>query len=676
MSTAAELLGEVLDADDTDGLAVFLAEEHHGAEGLCLFDAHDFRLDGDVLKDDLVDPGFDRFQFVGGHGRRMVEVEAADGVADQLTGLLDMAAEDFPESGLQKVGCRMVPHDGAATVGVDPDLDRFAGFGDAFLDGTAVKVDAVFGLDGVIDLKGEAAALDGTGVADLTAAAGIERSPVEDEDGVFAGLDGLCEVAVFDDCQDLRGRVEVGVAEELGGRDVLGGVPFALPGFGDVLGGRVGFRTGTGLGDILVELVLVDGHAALFEDLTGEFDRETEGVGEFERVFCRKFFALGIRDHLLELFGTGVEGLVEGGLFTGDDAHDVVMLFDEVRVRGGVLVDDHLGDLGQERTVDADGAALSHGTAHQTAEDIAGTGVGGLDAVADHEGHAAGVVRDDAKGDVVLLVFVVVDTGDVGNGLHDVLDRVDLEEVVDALHDAGQTLETHAGIDVLVFERRVIVVAVVVELGEDEVPDLHVAVAVAADLAGGLAAAVLFSAVIVDLGAGAAGTGAVLPEVVFLAETDHVVFRDTDVLRPDVPRLIVVFVDGAVEFVRRDLEDFREEFPGPVDGVMLEVVAEGEVAQHLEVGAVTGGVADVVDVGSTDALLTGRHTVAGRRDLSREELLHRGHTGVDEQQALVSVGHERIARQPQVLFAFKELKEAFPQFVQTSPFHKWVSPYN
>ena len=676
MGAAAELLGEVFDADDTDGLAVFLAEQHHGAEVLGLFDAHDFRLDGDIRKDDLIDPGLDRFEFVGGHGRRMVEVEAADGLADQLTGLLDMAAEDFPESGLQQMGCRMVPHDGAAAVGVDPDLDLFAGFGDAFHNGTAVQVHAVFGLDGIVDLEGEPAALDGAGVADLAAAAGVERRLVDDEDGVFAGLDGLGKVSVFDDGKDLRGRVEVGVTEELGGGDVLGGVPFALPGFGHVFGGGVCLGAGTGLCDILVELVLVDGHAALFEDLTGELDRESEGVGELEGVFCRELFAFGVRDHLFELLGTGVECLVEGGLLTGDDAHDVVVLFDEVRVRGRVLVDDHLGDVGQERVVDADGAALPHGTAHQTAEDIAGTAVGGLDAVADHEGHAAGVVGDDAQRDVGLLVLVVVDTGEVRNGLHDVLDRVDLKEVVDALHDAGQTFEAHTGIDVLVLERRVIVVAVVVELGEDEVPDFHVAVAVAADLAGGLAAAVLFSAVIVDLGAGAAGTGAVLPEVVFLAEADHVVFRDADVLRPDVPCLVIVFVDGAVELVRRDLQHFREELPRPVDGVILEIIAKGEVAQHLEVGAVAGGVADVVDVRGPDALLTGGHTVAGRSDFSREELLHRRHTGVDEQKALVSVGHERVARQPQMLFTFKELKEALPQFVQTGPFHKWLSPYN
>ncbi len=36
--------------------------------------------------------------------------------------------------------------------------------------------------------------------------------------------------------------------------------------------------------------------------------------------------------------------------------------------------------------------------------------------------------------------------------------------------------------------------------------------------------------------------------------------------------------------------------PSPGDGLFLEVIAEGEVAQHLKEGAVAGGVADVLDV--------------------------------------------------------------------------------
>jgi hypothetical protein len=55
-----------------------------------------------------------------------------------------------------------------------------------------------------------------------------------------------------------------------------------------------------------------------------------------------------------------------------------------------------------------------------------------------------------------------------------------------ALAHAGQALEAHAGVDVLLLELGVVAVAVVVELGEDDVPDLDVAVAVAAGVQVGL----------------------------------------------------------------------------------------------------------------------------------------------------------------------------------------------
>ena len=59
-----------------------------------------------------------------------------------------------------------------------------------------------------------------------------------------------------------------------------------------------------------------------------------------------------------------------------------------------------------------------------------------------------------------------------------------------------------------------------------------------------------------------------------------------------------------------------EQLPGVVDGLFLEVVAEGEVAEHLEEGAVAGGLADLVDVERTHALLVGGHAALRRGLLS------------------------------------------------------------
>ena len=86
------------------------------------------------------------------------------------------------------------------------------------------------------------------------------------------------------------------------------------------------------------------------------------------------------------------------------------------------------------------------------------------------------------------------------------------------LHDSGHALQAHARIEVAVRQLRHGAVLLAVVLGEHEVPELQEAVAVAAGLAVGLAAADLLAHVKVDLGAWTAGAGgASSPEVVVLA---------------------------------------------------------------------------------------------------------------------------------------------------------------
>ena len=286
------------------------------------------------------------------------------------------------------------------------------------------------------------------------------------------------------------------------------------------------------------------------------------------------------------------------------------------------------------------------------------------------------MVGDDADGDVILCIGTVGLARDVLHMVQHTLDGIDLEQVADALHHAGQTLQAHAGINVGPCQALVVALAVGIELAEHQVPDLHIAVTVAAHAAGRLAAAVLRAAVEVDLRAGAARAGAMLPEVVFLAQTDHVVGGDAHLLGPDVVSLIVLFVDGDVEPILGDGHPLvaGQELPCPGDDLFLEVILEGEVAQHLEEGAVAGGDADTLDIRGADALLAGGHAVAGRLLLCEEPLLHRGHAAVDEQQAGVIFRDKREAVEAQVALAFKEAQVLFAQFVQTGPLHNCISP--
>ena len=81
-----------------------------------------------------------------------------------------------------------------------------------------------------------------------------------------------------------------------------------------------------------------------------------------------------------------------------------------------------------------------------------------------------------------------------------------------------------------------------------------------------------------------------------------------------------------MEALRFKTVDLGHEFPRELHGIELEVVAEAEVAQHLE-GRAVAHVADFFDVGGAETALDGHSPWAGRRLLAHEhglELLHAG----------------------------------------------------
>ncbi len=104
-------------------------------------------------------------------------------------------------------------------------------------------------------------------------------------------------------------------------------------------------------------------------------------------------------------------------------------------------------------------------------------------------------------------------------------------------------------------------------------------------------------AVDVDLAARPAWTGvAHLPEVVLVAEPLDALHRHADLLVPDGLGLVVAVVHRDPHPVAVEAERLGVELPAPRDDLALEVVAEAEVAEHLEEHQVALGAADVVEV--------------------------------------------------------------------------------
>ena len=100
----------------------------------------------------------------------------------------------------------------------------------------------------------------------------------------------------------------------------------------------------------------------------------------------------------------------------------------------------------------------------------------------------------------------------------------------------------------------------------------------------------------------------------------------------------------------------RDRSHANADRLALEVVAEREVAEHLEEREMPRGRADDLDVGGAERLLAGRHARVRRALLAEEVRLQRVHPGDREQRRGVVLGRDqRRGGQPQVVALLEEL---------------------
>ena len=108
-------------------------------------------------------------------------------------------------------------------------------------------------------------------------------------------------------------------------------------------------------------------------------------------------------------------------------------------------------------------------------------------------------------------------------------------------------------------------------------------------------------------------------------------------------------------------EVLGDQLPGVGDRRLLEVVAEAEIAQHLEEGVVARGVADVVQVvvlaAGADAFLRRGGAHVGALLLAGEHVLELHHAGVGEHQRRVVARHQRRAFDHLVPVAGKVVEE-------------------
>jgi hypothetical protein len=134
-----------------------------------------------------------------------------------------------------------------------------------------------------------------------------------------------------------------------------------------------------------------------------------------------------------------------------------------------------------------------------------------------------------------------------------------------------------------------------------------------------------------------------------------------DHLRPQVAGFVVVLVDGRPQACRIEAVHLREQLPGELDGVALEIVAEAEVAEHLEERVMARRIADVLQV---VVLAAGAHAALGggrariwAAILAEEDVLELHHARVRKEQRGIVARHERTGGHDRVPLRFEVLQE-------------------
>ena len=552
---------------------------------------------------------------------------------------------------------------------IDLEGKRRADLERALLDLAEVHVEIAGALLRVGDREAHPFAGHRSGVADLTSGFGVERGLVEDDRTALALLERGHRLAVAHKRSDRTGGAFGLIAEEIGAADVLAqGEPHRF------------VRRFAGAGprrSRLLALALhgvgergeIDTDTARLERVLGEIERKAVSVVEreccdaVEHGAALELFALLVEDRKAAL-----ERAAEARLLELERLGDQRLGALQFRIGQAHLAHQHRHQPPHQRLFLPEQLGMAHGAAHDAPKHVAAALVRRQHAVGDQERGGAQMVGDDAMRGLARTLGV--DAGEVGDRLDERAEQIDLVIVVRTLQHRGDALEPHAGVDRRPRQVDALAAGELLVLHEHQVPDFDETVAVGVR-ASRRSARYVRAVIVEDLRARAARPGVSHgPEIVRPGNAPDPALGQPGDLFPEIERLVVVDIDRDHQAIGRHAELFGHQPPRELDGAFLEVVAEREIAQHLEEGVVARGVADIVEI---VVLAAGAHAFL-RRDRPRvgallqagEEVLELHHAGIGEHQRRIVARHERRRGHDFVPLARKIGEEIRSDFVDAA----------
>jgi len=151
-----------------------------------------------------------------------------------------------------------------------------------------------------------------------------------------------------------------------------------------------------------------------------------------------------------------------------------------------------------EGRIDAEELAVAYSAPHKAPDDVASSFVGREYAVGHGYSDRSRVIGDYAERNVFIAVVAVIDIGEVFYEGYQRPDKVGVEIAGDALRYRSDAFEAHTGVYIFTGQRFERAVGFSIVLGEYEVPELGIAVAIAADETAGFFASARFAHVYID----------------------------------------------------------------------------------------------------------------------------------------------------------------------------------
>ena len=315
-------------------------------------------------------------------------------------------------------------------------------------------------------------------------------------------------------------------------------------------------------------------------------------------------------------------------------------LFFQLRIPVAALGNYRTAQAGQKRSLYAEHPSMSGCPPDQTAQDITAPFVRRHNAVRYHKCSGTDMICNQPNRHIVRLAGLISLMRQFAYFITNRFHRIDIKDRVRFLHHNRKPLQTHPCIDVFLRKLLVISFAVTVKLRKYIIPYFHKTIAVTARLTIRAAAAIRFSAIIIDLGTRPARPCAMLPEIVAFSvfipiKSCDLLLCNADLFVPDFKRFFVFAIDRRIQAVFGKTEYVCQKLPRPCDGFFLKIVAKRKIAEHLKKSQMSCGLSHIFNISGTNTFLTGRNALFRRYFLSCKIWFQRSHPCVNQQQAVV-----------------------------------------